>query len=156
MSVDALLDQLTLEEKAALTSGSEFWYTFGVDRLGIAFWLQPLHRWVVKAGDFVIAVGNDSRDLPLTQTITVDSPRVAAPLTEWSSYEEWLTDDDGRALLDEATAAGQPDLRSYGDLVHVIGNFPLMSLTTFVGMSPDHDTVIQMAASWAERNGATT
>jgi beta-glucosidase len=35
MSVEALLNQLTLEEKAALTSGSEFWYTAGVDRLGI-------------------------------------------------------------------------------------------------------------------------
>jgi len=35
MSVDAWKDQLTLEEKAALTSGSEFWYTLGVDRLGI-------------------------------------------------------------------------------------------------------------------------
>lgn len=69
MSVDAWKDQLTLEEKAALTSGSEFWYTMGVDRLGIR--------------------------------------RV------------------------------------------------MVSLTTFVGMSPDHDTVMKMAATWAERHGAT-
>jgi beta-glucosidase len=108
---------------------------------------------VVEAGDFVIAVGDNSRDLPLTQTITVDAPPVAAPLTEWSTYQEWIADDDGRALLDEAAAAGQPDLRAYGDLVEVIGNFPLMSLTTFVGMSPDHDTVKQMAATWAQHHG---
>ncbi len=69
MSVDAWKDQLTLEEKAALASGSESWYTMGVDRLGIR---------------------------------------------------------------------------------HV-----MVSLTTFVGMSPDHDTVMKMAATWAARHGAT-
>src|SRR3954464_3841686 len=35
LDVDALLSELTLEEKAALTSGSSFWYTAPVDRLGI-------------------------------------------------------------------------------------------------------------------------
>ena len=35
LDVDRLLDELTLEEKAALTSGSSFWYTAPVDRLGI-------------------------------------------------------------------------------------------------------------------------
>jgi hypothetical protein len=31
----------------------------------------------------------------------------------------------------------------------------MVSLTTFVGMSPDHDTVMKMAATWAQRHGAT-
>jgi beta-glucosidase len=35
LDVDALLSELTLEEKASLTSGSSFWYTAPVDRLGI-------------------------------------------------------------------------------------------------------------------------
>lgn len=35
LDVDALVAELTLEEKAALTSGSSFWYTAPVDRLGI-------------------------------------------------------------------------------------------------------------------------
>jgi beta-glucosidase len=140
--------------KVTLGAGASTRVSIDLDQRAFSFWLEPLHRWVVEAGEFVIAVGNDSRDLPLSRTVTVQSPPVAAPLTEWSSYEEWLVDDEGRALLDEAAAAGQPDLRSYGDLVHVIGNFPLMSLTTFVGMSPDHDAVIKMAKTWAERHGA--
>jgi beta-glucosidase len=142
--------------KVALEPGASTRVTVDLDQRAFSFWLEPLHRWVVESGDFVVAVGNHSRDLPLTRTITVDAPPVAAPLTEWSTYQEWIADDEGRALLDEAAAAGQPDLRSYGDLVDVIGNFPLMSLTTFVGMSPDHDTVMQMAATWAQRHGATT
>ena len=35
LDIDALLSELTLEEKASLTSGSSFWYTAPVDRLGI-------------------------------------------------------------------------------------------------------------------------
>jgi beta-glucosidase len=35
LDIDALLDELTLEEKASLTSGSSFWHTQPVDRLGI-------------------------------------------------------------------------------------------------------------------------
>jgi beta-glucosidase len=35
LDVDALLSELTLEEKASLTSGSSFWYTAPVERLGI-------------------------------------------------------------------------------------------------------------------------
>ena len=33
--VESLLSQLTLEEKAALTGGSDFWHTVPVERLGI-------------------------------------------------------------------------------------------------------------------------
>jgi len=35
LDIDALLSELTLEEKASLTSGSSFWYTAPVERLGI-------------------------------------------------------------------------------------------------------------------------
>ena len=35
LDIDVLLSELTLEEKASLTSGSSFWYTTPVGRLGI-------------------------------------------------------------------------------------------------------------------------
>src|SRR5215217_8201208 len=35
LDIDRLLNELTLEEKASLTSGSSFWYTAPVERLGI-------------------------------------------------------------------------------------------------------------------------
>ena len=31
----ALIGQMTLEEKASLCSGSDFWHTQGIERLGI-------------------------------------------------------------------------------------------------------------------------
>ena len=35
MDVKALVSQMTLEEKAGLLSGSDFWHTKAVERLGI-------------------------------------------------------------------------------------------------------------------------
>src|SRR6476661_2781544 len=35
LDVDQLLTELTLEEKATLTSGSSFWFTAPIERLGI-------------------------------------------------------------------------------------------------------------------------
>src|SRR3712207_8112499 len=35
LDIDRLLGELTLPEKASLTSGSSFWYTAPVERLGI-------------------------------------------------------------------------------------------------------------------------
>ena len=35
LDIDRLLTELTLAEKASLTSGSDFWYTAPVERLGI-------------------------------------------------------------------------------------------------------------------------
>ena len=141
--------------KVHLAAGASTSVTIDLDQRAFSYWSEPLDRWVVEAGEFGVEVGNHSRDLPLSRTVAVEAPSVGAPLTVWSTYQEWLADDDGRALLDEAAAAGQPDLRSYGDLVHVIGNFPLMSLSSFVGLAPDHDTVIHMAGTWASQHGGT-
>ena len=38
LDIPALMAALTLEEKAALCSGSNFWQTEAVDRLGIPRW----------------------------------------------------------------------------------------------------------------------
>lgn len=35
LDVPALLEQLTLEEKASLVDGADFWRTQGIERLGI-------------------------------------------------------------------------------------------------------------------------
>lgn len=36
MDVEAILQELTLEEKASLCSGRDFWHTKAVERLGIS------------------------------------------------------------------------------------------------------------------------
>ena len=102
MTVDALLDRLTLEEKAALTSGS------------------------VPATCF-----------PPAATVA-------------SSWDPALVYEVGQAIAQEARAINLSVVLGPG--VNIKRS---PSLTTFVGMSPDHNTVEKMAATRAARHGAT-
>ena len=51
-----------------------------LDQRAFAYWSSRFHRWVVEPGDFMIAVGNSSRHLAATETITVEAPRLSLPL----------------------------------------------------------------------------
>ena len=79
-----------------------------LDQRAFAFWSVQQGGWAVEAGDFVIGVGPNSRDLPLTQTITVEAPRLAGPLSRDSTLHEWMNDPIGRQLIEREVANGQP------------------------------------------------
>src|SRR5215212_8200384 len=60
--------------KVSLAAGASETVTIELDQRAFAFWSVQQGRWAVEAGDFVIAVGPNSRDLPLAETISVDAP----------------------------------------------------------------------------------
>jgi beta-glucosidase len=124
-----------------------------LDQRAFSYWSVLLHRWVVEPGSFTIEVGPSSRDLPLAQTITVDAPSVAAPLTRDSTLHEWMSDPVGRRLLEDAVAAGQPAAAMSEELLGVIGTMPMSTLANFGGMSLDHQALDRAAAAWRERTG---
>ena len=45
MNIPELLQQLTLEEKAGLCSGGDFWHTKAVERLGIPAMMNRATTW---------------------------------------------------------------------------------------------------------------
>ncbi len=139
--------------KVRVAAGESARVDVALDQRAFSYWSQTLGRWVVEGGEFVVEVGHHSRDLPLTTTVRVDAPRVAAPITRWSTLQEWIADPVGLELLDEAAAAGHPDIRRQDDLVAVIGNFPLATLTAMGGMVVDSTTLAEMERRWAERSG---
>ena len=99
---------------------------------------------MLEGGDFTIAVGASSRDLPLATTVNVPAPSVAAPLTGESTLEEWLADPNGRAALAKAVGTddhGHPaGIIGDAELKVVIGNFPLRTLLAFPGLGIDRET----------------
>ena len=123
-----------------------------LDQRAFSFWSETLRRWVVEAGEFAIEVGRHSRDLPLTQAISVDAPSIAAPITAASTLKEWMADPVARDLLAEAVATGQPDPTRDADLVAVIGTMPMSTLAGFPAMSVDHDTLDEIAGRWRQQN----
>ena len=131
--------------KVGLEPGESGQVTISLDQRAFSFWSELLGRWVVEAGEFAIEAGPHSRDLPLTRTVTVDAPSIAAPLTADSTLHEWMADPKGLELIKEAVAAGQHDPTRDKELVAVIGTMPMSTLAGFPGMSIDHDTLDKLA-----------
>jgi beta-glucosidase len=139
--------------KVTLDPGESRRVTIGLDQRAFSFWSVVHGRWVVEAGEFAIEVGRHSRDLPLTRTVTVDAPSIAAPITAGSTLHEWMADPVAAALIKEAVAEGATDPTRDPELVSVIGTMPMSTLAAFEGMSIDHDTLDALAQRWRERVG---
>jgi len=93
LDIPALLEQLTLEEKAALTSGSDFWHTTAVDRLGIpAVMLTDGPHGLRKQAA-------DSEQLALGDSVAATCFPTAAALA--STWDRGLLRRVGEALGDE-------------------------------------------------------
>ncbi|HEX2361751.1 MAG TPA: glycoside hydrolase family 3 C-terminal domain-containing protein, partial [Jiangellaceae bacterium] len=140
--------------KVSLAAGASEQVSVELDQRAFAFWSVVHGRWAVEAGDFVIAVGPHSRDLPLSETITVDAPTLAVPLTRDSTLQEWMGDPMGRTLIERAVQNGQPATVLEDELIEVIGNMPMSTLANFGGMSLDHAALDQITADWQQQHAA--
>ena len=60
-------------EKVALEPGESKEVSFTLDKRSFAYWNEQIHDWHVETGDFTIQVGQSSRDISLTGTVTVKS-----------------------------------------------------------------------------------
>jgi beta-glucosidase len=140
--------------KVSLAAGASEQVRIELDQRAFAFWSVLHGRWAVEAGDFLIAVGPHSRDLPLSETITVDAPTLAVPLTRDSTLQEWMGDPVGRNLIETAVQNGQPATVLENELIEVIGNMPMSTLANFGGMSLDHDALDQITADWQQQHAA--
>lgn len=136
--------------KVSVAAGESAQVTIELDQRAFSFWSTRHKQWVVESGDFVVAVGSNSRDLPLTETISVEAPTILPPLTRESTLEEWVSDPLGKQLVDREIAAGQPKLDD--TLIEVVGNFPMNTLANF-GLSLDHDSLDRIAEEWAGQQG---
>lgn len=65
-------------EKVALEPGESKDVSFTLDKRSFAYWNQQIHDWHVETGEFTIEVGQSSRCIDLTGTVTVNST-VALP-----------------------------------------------------------------------------
>ena len=63
--------------KVSLAAGQSQQVSFELNQRAFSFWAERHGRWAVEAGDFLIAVGSNSRDLPLSETVTVEARRLA-------------------------------------------------------------------------------
>ena len=141
-SVARPLRELKGFAKVHLEPGESQRVSCQLDERAFAYWSSRFHRWVVEPGEFMIAVGNSSRHLVATETITVDAPRLSLPLGPDSTLHEWLADERGRELL---TKRGIKLLQD-PELIKVIGTMPMETLAAFEGMALSHDELNELIA----------
>ena len=60
-------------EKVELAPGETTEVTFTLDKRSFAYWNEQISDWHVETGEFVIEVGQSSRDICLAETVTVNS-----------------------------------------------------------------------------------
>jgi beta-glucosidase len=121
--------------KVSLEPGTQQDLTFVLTARDLSYWSAAHRRWVLEPGEFRISVGASSRDIRLTQLITVAGTAPALPLTGMSTLADWLADPAGARALRAALGTG-PDGRPGGilgseELVRMLGGFPLSTLAVF-------------------------
>lgn len=134
--------------KVSLAPGASQTVSIELSQRSFSFWSSQHGRWAVEAGTFVIAVGPNSRELPLTEAITIEAPRLAAPLSRDSTLLEWMADPTGRRLIEREVAGGQPATVLADEQINVIGNMPMSTLANFGGMSLEHSALDRVADTW--------
>ena len=96
--IPELLEQLTLEEKCSLLSGSDFWHTQPVERLGIP-------ALMVSDGPHGLRRQAENADeMGLEESVPATCFPTAAALA--STWDVALLEEIGRALAEEAKAQG--------------------------------------------------
>lgn len=134
--------------RVELDPGASEVVTIELDQRAFSYWSELLHRFVVEAGEFAIEVGTDSRTIVASQTVSVDAPAVAAPLTASSTLQEWIADPRGLAILEARKDAGGMSILGDPELVQVIGNFPMIALAAFGGMSLNKAELLDAVAEY--------
>jgi beta-glucosidase len=134
--------------KVWLQPGESQRVTIGLDERSFAFWSIRLGRWVVEGGEFEIAVGSSSRDLAVSQTITIDAPSIAPRLDADSTLQEWLADIVGGRLL---SGLGVP-MFDDPERVKAVGTMPLRTLANF-GRGLVHDKLDELVAELRASEG---
>nr|WP_315166305.1 glycoside hydrolase family 3 C-terminal domain-containing protein [uncultured Flavobacterium sp.] len=86
-------------EKVSLLPGEEKTVSFKLTSRDFAYYNAKSHDWVIKSGKFDVLVGSSSRNLPLKQTIDIQSTRPAkVVLTRESLFKEFKKAPNSEAI----------------------------------------------------------
>ncbi|CAN1547389.1 beta-D-glucoside glucohydrolase [Flavobacteriaceae bacterium] len=91
-------------EKVALNAGEEKTVSFHLTSRDFAYYSTIAHDWVIKSGKFDIRVGSSSRDLPLQQTIEIQSTKTAKIVfTRNSLFKEFKNTPNSAVIFEQLT-----------------------------------------------------
>jgi beta-glucosidase len=109
--------ELKAFNKIALAPGEEKVVTFKLSKRDFAYYDTDLHDWNVRSGKFCVLVGGSSRDLPLKETIEVQTTTqiVYPKLTRNSMLKDFQNHPKGNAFYPQLLEASGMDIPSESD-----------------------------------------
>ncbi len=120
--------------KLRLEPGASAEVSIELDHRAFAYWHTSRGEWVVEGGAFQIRVGSSSRDIRLTQTITLAGGDVSPPLSVNSTYGEFLARPEAREWLHQTLGRGPLGERVIGThLGKMLESVPVNRLAHFPG-----------------------
>jgi beta-glucosidase len=132
--VERPVQELRGFRKVTLEPGASARVSIELDQRAFAYWHNPRQEWVVEGGAFEVRVGSSSRDIRLTDTITLTGGDVSAPLTVRSTYAEFLAVPDAAAWFQEALLRSPLGERVIGThLGKMLESVPVNRLAHFPG-----------------------
>lgn len=103
-------------EKVALEPGQSKEVSFTLGKRSFAYWNEQIHDWHVETGTFTIQVGQSSRDISLTGTVTVKSTvELPRHYTADSIFMDIMTDPKAVQALQPLLDAIRQTLAPSGD-----------------------------------------
>lgn len=134
--------------KIYLEPGESTSVTITLDTRAFAYWSVADQHWTVEPGEYDIRVGFSSRDIAVTNTITLAGNIAVRPLDSMSTIAEWLAHPAGSAVLRAAMASATTDGAKPVDpaLMALAGSMPLGKLAAF-GLGITGDQVDQLVAA---------
>ena len=99
-------------EKVELAPGEIKEVTFTLDKRSFAYWNEQISDWHVETGEFVIEIGQSSRDIALTETVKVKSTvKLPRKYTMDSIVMDILEDEEAVEVL-------KPVIEAIGSTLH--------------------------------------
>ena len=88
--------------KVALQGGESKDVSFTLDKRSFAYWNTEIHDWHVESGEFILSVGDSSRNLPLSASVQVESTvELPRHYTPDSIYLDVMADPKARAIMED-------------------------------------------------------
>ena len=92
--------ELRAFEKVSLQSGETKTVTFTLDKRAFAYWEPKCHDFYVESGEFVIEIGESSRDIRAAQSVRVEGTTLLAfTVTEQTTIGKLLKHPKGKVII---------------------------------------------------------
>ncbi len=120
--------------KVSLEPGASVRVIVELDQRAFAYWHSARAEWVVEGGEFQVRIGASSRDIRLSETITLSGGDVSVPLEVDSTYGEFLEVPDAERWLHEQlrkTPLGEAVIGTH--LGKMLLTLPVSRLSRFPG-----------------------